>query len=479
MSIKGFNVNGVTEQYDYNYLDNKPEIHSIPTGGTAGQVLAKRSGADYAVEWADQTGGGGDITVDDVLSNTSENPVQNKVITAALATKADQAGIQQVIEDEVDDWLTAQAPSIGTLSYAAKQALLACFRKVAWIDNQGQSYYSTLERELFPDSVLESITAVFTQGSATIYDTDSLDTLKQYLTVTATYSDSTTATVTDYTLSGTLTEGTSTITVAYGGKTDTFNVTVTHIISGWFYTFNETILSSGTNDFGLSGVQNYANGVESGEKCYYHHVETEGNTSTDPLGLYSLASVDYPIWSNNDFTVSLWMKGNVNKRGHMFTASKRYASSSHISWTSNITSVASGWSVTKADANKTYAGIRLGMVSEQLYISLTNAAVNNGSVYRITPPSDFDTTQWHHYALTRSADILYYFVDGNIIFNATLPSSVQLYSSDVITIGNFVSESSATPAVAPALYSSYHQDLYVTVGHAKWTTNFDPLAITY
>lgn len=90
MSIKGFNVNGVTEQYDYNYLDNKPEIHSIPTGGTAGQVLAKRSGADYAVEWADQTGVGGDITVDDVLSNTSENPVQNKVITAALATKADK-----------------------------------------------------------------------------------------------------------------------------------------------------------------------------------------------------------------------------------------------------------------------------------------------------------------------------------------------------------------------------------------------------
>ena len=227
MSIKGFSVSGVTDRYDYNYLDNKPEIHSIPTGGTAGQVLAKRSGADYAVEWADQTGGGGVITVDDVLSNTSTNPVQNKVITAALATKADQAGIQQVIEDEVDDWLTAQAPSIGTLSYAAKQALLACFRKVAWIDDQGQSYYNALESELFPDATLESITAVFTQGSAVIYDTDSLDTLKQYLTVTATYSDSTTATVTDYTLAGTLTVGTSTITVSYGGQTDTFDVTVT------------------------------------------------------------------------------------------------------------------------------------------------------------------------------------------------------------------------------------------------------------
>ena len=47
--------------------------------------------------------------------------------------------------------------------------------------------------------------------------------------VTATWSNSTTSTVAsaDYTLSGTLTTGTSTITVSYGGKTTTFNVTVT------------------------------------------------------------------------------------------------------------------------------------------------------------------------------------------------------------------------------------------------------------
>lgn len=67
------------------------------------------------------------------------------------------------------------------------------------------------------------------KGANVIYDTDSLDSLKQYLVVTATYSDSSTATVpsADYTLSGTLTVGTSTITVSYGGKTTTFTVTVT------------------------------------------------------------------------------------------------------------------------------------------------------------------------------------------------------------------------------------------------------------
>ena len=76
-------------------------------------------------------------------------------------------------------------------------------------------------------ATLVSIDAVYTQ-SGTVYTTDSLDSLKSDLVVTATWSNSTTSTVasTDYTLSGTLTAGTSTITVNYGGKADTFTVTV-------------------------------------------------------------------------------------------------------------------------------------------------------------------------------------------------------------------------------------------------------------
>ena len=73
---------------------------------------------------------------------------------------------------------------------------------------------------------LTGITATYTQ-SGTVYDTASLDDLKSDLVVTANYSDSTSETVTGYTLSGTLAVGTSTITVSYGGKTTSFNVTVT------------------------------------------------------------------------------------------------------------------------------------------------------------------------------------------------------------------------------------------------------------
>ena len=108
-----------------------------------------------------------------------------------------------------------------------KSALDQIAQKVAYIDDDGQDYYDSLHNALYPPASLSSISCVYTQ-SGTVYDTDSLDSLKPDLVVTAHYSNGTTGTVTNYTLSGTLTAGTSTITVTYGGKTTTFNVTVTH-----------------------------------------------------------------------------------------------------------------------------------------------------------------------------------------------------------------------------------------------------------
>ena len=112
-----------------------------------------------------------------------------------------------------------------TLNYSSKyeNCKLMLVEITADQNTKEQSYdYSVGEAK-----TLTSISATFNQGSNKVYTTDNLNTLKQYLTVTATYNDSTTATVTSYTLSGTLTEGTSTITVTYGGKTTTFDVTVT------------------------------------------------------------------------------------------------------------------------------------------------------------------------------------------------------------------------------------------------------------
>lgn len=114
----------------------------------------------------------------------------------------------------------------GGLTSEVKQSLLDMFNQTAYDNDEAQDAYDALEAAFFPPAGLASISAVYTQ-SGPVYTTDDLNSLKADLVVTASYEDSTTQTVTAYTLSGTLTEGTSTITVSYGGKTTTFTVTVT------------------------------------------------------------------------------------------------------------------------------------------------------------------------------------------------------------------------------------------------------------
>ena len=142
---------------------------------------------------------------------------------------ADDFAVGQAL-DGLDDRVTAlESGSSGGLTADIKAALLACFANVAWAGNDGQDYYDALDAALNPPANLTRITAVYTQ-SGTVYETSSLDSLKSDLVVTAYYDNATTQIVTNYTLSGTLTEGTSTITVSYGGKTTTFNVTVSEAL---------------------------------------------------------------------------------------------------------------------------------------------------------------------------------------------------------------------------------------------------------
>lgn len=154
------------------------------------------------------------------------------------------SGITFKVDTESDgfnfSYGTRPGSSTGELSDAVKQALLQIARKVYYVDEHGPDYYDALYSAFYPPVGLVGITAVYTQ-SGTVYDTDSLDDLKSNLVVTALYSDSTSEVVTsEYTLSGTLTAGTSTITVAYQGQTTTFTVNVTHdsrvMLYNWDFT---------------------------------------------------------------------------------------------------------------------------------------------------------------------------------------------------------------------------------------------------
>lgn len=92
-----------------------------------------------------------------------------------------------------------------------------------WLDTSGdieEEPETPVEPDV-PEVTLSSITATYTGGEVTV---GTALTDLTGITVTATYSDGTTANVIGYTLSGTIAEGSSTITVSYGGKTTTFTV---------------------------------------------------------------------------------------------------------------------------------------------------------------------------------------------------------------------------------------------------------------
>lgn len=327
----------------------------IPAAGSSVHILATKPsgfGFDVACTWSQNSV---TVTVTDEMSNESGsfgaelriekdgdilgtanflwNVERSTHPDGTIDGNTEAKNLMSALLAAINDAETAAAAamaaaSFGGLTNEIKQALLNCFAHVAWIDDQGQTYYDALHAALYPPVPATSITlnkstlslreigaeytlvatltppdstetvtwtssdtsvatvdengvvtsvdygtatimantgsvsatcavtvaqvtltgidAVFTQGGATIYNNDSLDTLKQYLVVTATYSDGSTEVLADedYTLSGTLTVGTATITATYEGETDTFNVTVTQYVPHYAIVNNLTHVQS-------------------------------------------------------------------------------------------------------------------------------------------------------------------------------------------------------------------------------------------
>ena len=184
--------------------------------------------------------------LDNLTTTAKENLVAaiNEVNAQVAENTEDISDLKEDFDD-LDDRVTAleEGGSGSGLTDDIKQALLQIASKVAYIDDDGQDYYDDLYDALYPPVDLVSISCIYTQSGA-VYTTDSLDVLKDDLVVTAHYDDSSTETITTYTLSGTLTVGTSTITVAYGGKTTTFNVTVSQALEENFVKVNSPVINN-------------------------------------------------------------------------------------------------------------------------------------------------------------------------------------------------------------------------------------------
>ena len=146
--------------------------------------------------------------------------------TVYPTTPLDDLKADLVVTGTYDDQSTATIP---TSDYSLSGTLTVGTSTIT-VTSGGKTTTFTVNVTAAP--TLSSISAVYTQ-SGIVLDTDTLDSLKSDLVVTATYSDSSTEVVDpdDYTLSGTLATGTSTITVSYAGKTTTFTVTVSGYVT--------------------------------------------------------------------------------------------------------------------------------------------------------------------------------------------------------------------------------------------------------
>lgn len=210
---------------------------------------------------------------------------------------------------------------------------------------------------------LVSISAVYTQ-SGTVYDTDSVDSLKTDLVVTALYDNQTTATVpsTDYTLSGTLTAGTSTVTVTYENKTTTFTVTVTHAAIDL-----DTIVYEGKSyrDIFMTANQvqgfDFENGLPSGvavnagsptvstDDCYSasHSIKCFGSSSQQLKSSNVSGVVDWNRYSGKQYFIAY--------KGKCTRYVKGWLGINNTMTCPNITSVTNGWE-TKYKYNTTTSG---------------------------------------------------------------------------------------------------------------------------
>ncbi len=98
---------GIIGVYDSRQVIQKPELYSsYSIDGVVYTTFAETFAALHGVIFNISAGTGGSVTVDSALSTTSSNPVQNKIVTAAINTnivaiEANAASIEQNRQENI------------------------------------------------------------------------------------------------------------------------------------------------------------------------------------------------------------------------------------------------------------------------------------------------------------------------------------------------------------------------------------------
>lgn len=351
-------------------------LDDVTLAGTeTGAVAIKRSDGSYYTISAtiDATNNAFDADMTQALTQPSRTECQLKVTASddtVISTYTFIIMVQPSTDGISEEQLGYSVQEVvqaandimsGGMPLDLRMALLQIASKVAYIDDQGQQYYQDLYDALMPSVELVSISAVYTQ-SGTVYDTDSVDDLKNDLVVTAHYSDSSSETIPSsaYTLSGSLTVGTSTITVTYEDKTTTFNVVVSsHIL----YALPEAKTFNGSSDYVNTGVKllsvdrdftitfTAANGTVDQQDPIFHCLTEE--SPYPGLSIQRINTGNYynigGLKTNTTGTQCRWASGYTNKcvfRHTAGTSNYIFSSKSNTTLNSPITITAESGHVT-------------------------------------------------------------------------------------------------------------------------------------
>ena len=250
----------------------------------------------------------------------------------------------------------------------------------------------------------DSISAVYTQGNTVVYSNTPLDNLKNNLTVTVSYSDGTSVITTDYTLSGTLSVGTSTVTVTYADKTTTFDVIVSE-------GDDVTLTSEGLNVY-----------IQAQDGCI--------GTTSDSVYILNLAD-DSKIYNNDyDNILSTNMYDSENKSLNFTSANKltikgtKYLVSPGGSYTletmiktSTLVKSSTKFVVANFDSMNNYGGSAF-LCREKNIIEASYRPLQ-GTTVPIKTTLDINNTWTHLTAVVNSTDNTFSFYVNGILVNST------------------------------------------------------------
>ncbi len=332
---------------------------------------------------------------------TPTTPVVDQSLTVQGA-----AADSKKVGDELSD-LKSQIAQGGTLSHDVATALLNCFKKVVGKDDFDDAY-SALSALLLTKNLV-SISAVFNQGTNIIYDDDDLSYLNQYLTVTATFDDNSTAVITSYELSGSLDQAESTITVTYEGKTATFTVNVTLPVFDYLPS-RDGLLST------FEGIRTYVNN----ESDWSESITQSGNLRVQGTNSANSAYYQFVFANVGGADGSHVHEGRIKAEVELYTFATTTGTNGIYSCVMKLSNGSNG--------------LTFGQAKNGTNANLNISEANTRKTVKSIPVGEY----WHVYDLryNDTDPIQKGTIDGENLFSSSTLSTYSTTSSCIMGVGN-------------------------------------------